>query len=45
MKTRIATTTKKIGVPVTVLEKFEILKKKNPEIVKLREAFDLDISL
>lgn len=37
--------TKKIGVPVTALEKFEILKKKNPAIEKLREAFELDIGL
>lgn len=36
---------KNVGVPKTAQEKYDKLKKKNPAIDKLREVFDLDISL
>lgn len=36
---------KNVGVPKTVVEKYTILKKKNPALEKLKEVFDLDISL
>ena len=40
-----ATKPKKIGTPVTVLEKYEKLRLKNNNIDKLVEAFDLEINL
>lgn len=39
------TNIKAVGVPKTQLEKYELLKTKNPALQKLRETFGLDIDL
>lgn len=36
---------KYIGVPVTNQEKFDLMKKKNPALEKMRDLFDLGIKL
>lgn len=40
-----AASPKPIAVPKTVKEKYRILEKKNPDLKKLVEAFDLEIEL
>lgn len=36
---------KPVGVPLTVTEKYDKLRKKNPVIDKLRDEFDLGLTL
>jgi hypothetical protein len=40
-----AAESKRVAIPRTVQEKFDRMKAKNAELEKLRDAFDLDISL
>ncbi len=37
--------TRSVGVPITVVEKYDYLKTKNPQLDKLRDIFDLEIEL
>jgi hypothetical protein len=36
---------KRVGVPKTVQEQFDLLALKNPAIIKLKETFNLDLIL
>ncbi len=40
-----AASTKRIAVPKTVTEKYEVLRQKNPDLDKLVRIFNLEIEL
>jgi len=40
-----STNFKQIGVPKTILEKYLLLKKRNPKIELLKNVFDLELEL